>query len=257
MNTIVIVTVVILVTLFGTLAVLTRFLRKVSQGRALIVNRLSQEPRVTFSMALVLPIVHSADELDITARVLTLECRGRDGLHSRDQYSVDIELSFVVRVNKTADDVLRVASSVGAARAGDLAVIRQLFLPKFAEATASVVCALDFEQLRTERQAVRDQILQVIGMDLDGFVLDDVAIADIRLTPIENLDPNDLPDAQAIRKLTEQTAREQVRTSELVRATEMRRARQAQVRADEPSSPASDAADPDDDRLTRFRVSDD
>lgn len=43
--------------------------------------------------------------------------------------------------------------------------------------------------------------LMVIGRDLNGYVLDDVAIDGLEQTPIELLDPNNVLDAQGIRKI--------------------------------------------------------
>lgn len=206
--------------MIGMLVMFLRLMRKVPAGRALIINKVSMEPMVTFSGGIVLPIVHSAEEMDVTTKVLRLERRGRDGLHCRDHYSVDLELDFHIRVDHEPDEVLRVAKNVGAERARDPEVLRELFLGKFQEAVAAVVSELDLEQLRREREQVRDRILKVIGLDLGGYVLLDLAIASLGPTPIENLDPNDLLDAQAIRKLTELTAREQVRTNEILRETE-------------------------------------
>lgn len=212
-----VIAVVMLLFVFGAIGSLLLMYRKVPHGRALLINKVQGEPMVTFSGGVVLPVVHRAEEIDLTTKVLRIERSGRDGLHSRDHYSVDIALDFLVRVNKDPDDVIRVAASIGAERAGNPDVIRELFLAKFQEAVATVVGALDLEQLCHERDAVRDRILEIVGMDLGGFALDDVAIADLRPTSIENLDPNDLLDAQAIRTITESTARDQIRTNEMLR----------------------------------------
>lgn len=215
-----IITATMLVFMFGAMAMIVKCLHKVPHGKALIIDRVGGPPHVTFRGGVVLPWVHKAEELDLTTKVVHVELCGRDGLHCRDHYSVDLALEFFVRVGKTEEDILRVADSFGAARTSDPEALRELFAGKFREATAMVVEQLELAQLRAQREDVRDEILKIIGVDLAGFVLDDLAISTLRVTPIENLDPDDVLDAQAIRKCTESTAKEKVRTNEIVRDVE-------------------------------------
>ena len=45
----------------GLITLIMKFYRKVEQGKALIVNKMTKEPMVTFTGAVVLPIVHKAE----------------------------------------------------------------------------------------------------------------------------------------------------------------------------------------------------
>jgi uncharacterized membrane protein YqiK len=63
------------------------------------------------------------------------------------------------------------------------------------------------------REAFRDQIIQIIGRDLNGYVLEDAAIDYLEQTPLEHLDDKNILDAQGIRKITELTAIEHVKTN--------------------------------------------
>jgi uncharacterized membrane protein YqiK len=124
-------------------------------------------------------------------------------------------VAFFVRVNKTAEDVLKVAQAIGCMRASDPDTLEELFVAKFSEALKTVGKRLEFEQLYTMRDDFRDQIIQVIGRDLNGYVLDDAAIDFLEQTPIESLDPNNILDAQGIRKITEMTASSHIHTNSL------------------------------------------
>lgn len=62
--------------LFGTLVLFARFYRKVDQGRALVISKISGDPVVTFSGALVLPIIHRAEEMDISVKTIVIDRRG-------------------------------------------------------------------------------------------------------------------------------------------------------------------------------------
>ena len=94
----------------GVLVLYASFYKKVDQGRALIVNTTAGEPTVTFTGKLVLPVIHRAEVMDISVKTIDLDRRGKDGLICMDNIRADIKVAFFVRVNKTADDVLKVAT---------------------------------------------------------------------------------------------------------------------------------------------------
>ena len=66
----------------------------------------------------------------------------------------------------------------------------------------------------------------MIGQDLSGYVLEDVAIDFLEQTSINDLDPNNIMDAEGIRRITELTAQQSVETNDLKRQEEIRIKRQ-------------------------------
>ncbi len=67
----------------------------------------------------------------------------------------------------------------------------------------------------TKREEFKDQIIRVIGTDLNGYVLDDCAIDYLEQTPVEALDKDNIMDAEGIRKITAQTTEKNIQTNEL------------------------------------------
>jgi len=193
---------------------IAKFYRKVEQGKALIVNKMKAEPEVTFTGATVLPIIHKAEVMDISVKTIEIDRRAKDGLICRDNIRADIKVTFFVRVNKTVEDVIKVAQSIGCARASDPLTLEALFSAKFSEGLKTVGKQLDFVDLYTKRHEFRDAIITLIGRDLNGYVLEDAAIDYLEQTPITNLDPMNILDAQGIRKITDLTSTEHVKTNE-------------------------------------------
>ena len=193
---------------------IAKFYRKVEQGKALIVNKMKAEPEVTFTGATVLPIIHKAEVMDISVKTIEIDRRAKDGLICRDNIRADIKVTFFVRVNKTVEDVIKVAQSIGCARASDRETLEALFSAKFSEGLKTVGKQLDFVDLYTKRHEFRDAIITLIGRDLNGYVLEDAAIDYLEQTPIAHLDPMNILDAQGIRKITELTAHEHVQTNQ-------------------------------------------
>lgn len=207
--------VALFVLLLGAAVIIARFYRKVLQGQALIVNTMKSEPLVTFTGAVVFPIIHRAEVMDISVKTIEIDRRGKEGLICQDNIRADINVTFFVRVNKTRDDVLKVAQSIGCARASDHETLRELFSAKFSEALKTVGKHFDFQDLYTKREEFKDRIIQVIGTDLNGYVLDDCAIDFLEQTPIEALDKDNIMDAEGIRKITQQTSTKNIATNEL------------------------------------------
>ncbi|MFF8957834.1 SPFH domain-containing protein [Streptomyces sp. NPDC014894] len=203
----------------------SRLFRKVEQGKALIVSR-TRKVDVTFTGQVVLPVLHKAETMDISVKTIEISRTGRDGLICQDNIRADIRISFFVRVNKTVEDVIKVAQAIGTARASDRATLQELFNAKFSEALKTVGKQLDFTDLYTKRDEFRDRIIQVIGTDLNGYSLEDAAIDHLEQTPLDQLDSNNILDAQGIRKITELTAAEHVRTNEFQRHEEKEITRQ-------------------------------
>lgn len=88
--------------------------------------------------AVVLPIVHRAEVLDLSVRTLVIDRRGKDGVTCADGLRADMKVTFLVRVNDTTENILRVARTIGCARAADPGTLEELFGAKFAEAIKTV-----------------------------------------------------------------------------------------------------------------------
>jgi uncharacterized membrane protein YqiK len=197
----------------------TRLYRKVLQGQALIINK-SKSTTVTFNGGVVLPVVHRAELMDVGVKVIEIEKMGNEGLICQDNIRADIRVSFYVRVNPTEDDVRMVAQLVGCASASDPDKLNELFSAKFDEALKTAGKQMEFVQLYEERERFRTSVIGVIGRDLNGYMLDDVAIEYLEQTPMEQLDPNNVLDAAGIRKITDITSRERIQANAFRREAE-------------------------------------
>src|SRR4051812_20572685 len=220
----ILIAVVVLIVL-GAIFFVSRMFRKVEQGKALIVSKVRRVD-VTFTGAVVLPVLHKAETMDISVKTIEISRTGREGLICRDNIRADIRITFFVRVNKTTEDVIKVAQAIGTARASSETTLQELFNAKFSEALKTVGKQLDFVDLYTKRHDFRDQIIAVIGTDLNGYSLEDAAIDFLEQTPLHSLDPKNILDAQGIRKITELTAIESVRTNDYRRNEEKEITRQ-------------------------------
>lgn len=194
--------------------------KKVEQGKALVISRLGRsELKVSFTGSWIWWL-DKVESMDISVKTIELDRRGSDGLICRDNIRADIKVTFFVRINNTVEDVKKVAQNIGCARGSDPKTLEELFTAKFSEALKTVGKQLDFVDLYTKREEFRDQIIEVIGRDLDGYTLTDCAIDYLEQTPVEMLDEKNILDAEGIRKITELTAVEHVKTNDFRRNEE-------------------------------------
>lgn len=213
--------IVIVIVIIGLAAMLKAFYVKVPQGTALIVNGLGSQPKVHFTGAIVYPVIYKKEYMRISLLTLEIDRRGKDGLICRDNLRADITVAFYIKVNPKPEDVLMVAKAVGADRASDTNAVGNLFNAKFSEALKTVGKQFDMHQLFEDRLNFRQRIVEVIGSDLNGYTLEDVAIDFLEQTPKASLDPNNIFDSEGIRKITEITAQHNVITNEAERNQEL------------------------------------
>ncbi|RSM45402.1 hypothetical protein DMB66_50920, partial [Actinoplanes sp. ATCC 53533] len=134
---------VVLLIVLGVVFFLSRMFRKVEQGKALIVSKVRRVD-VTFTGAVVLPVLHKAETMDISVKTIEISRTGREGLICQDNIRADIRITFFVRVNKTTEDVIKVAQAIGTTRASSETTLQELFSAKFSEALKTVGKQLDF-----------------------------------------------------------------------------------------------------------------
>lgn len=208
------------VSVFAFFVMLASWYKKAKQGEAIVKTGFGGT-KVSFNGSVVVPVFHRYELMDITVKKIITARDGADGLICKDNMRADIKVNFFVRVNKTKEDVITVAQSIGASRASDPGMLESLFDAKFSEALKTVGKQFDFAELYEAREQFKKQILQVIGTDLNGYVLDDCAIDYLEQTPISELDDRNILDAEGIKKIIELTAAEKVKSNLIQRDKEM------------------------------------
>ncbi len=222
--------VVVLIAL-GFLYLLLTCYRKVEKGRALVRTG-GTTAKVILNGGFVVPIIHRAEFIDISVKRIEIDRTGKNGLICQDNIRADIKVVFFVRINNVEQDIIKVADSIGCVRASSEPEIRNLFDAKFSEALKTVGKRFLFIQLYEDRDKFREAILKVIGTDLNGYVLEDAAIDYLEQTPVEMLDPDNILDAEGIKKITMLTA-EQAKLSNKIQRDKEKIIKQQDVEARE------------------------
>jgi uncharacterized membrane protein YqiK len=210
-----------IVFVLGLAVIVKKFYIKVSPGQALINNKTGEQISVSFTGGLVLPIIHRAEVMDLSVKMIEIERRGREGLTCMDNVRADIKVAFFVQVSHDVEKVKQVAGRIGTERASHVETLHTLFSAKFSEALKTVGYQMNFLQLYTDRADFRKKIYGQIGTDLDGYELTDVVIDYLEQTPLEALDPENMLDSEGIRAITKITKEKEVETNRLRNEAQM------------------------------------
>lgn len=113
----------------------------------------------------VVPVFHKMEIMDISLKKVQIERMQHDGLICKDNIRADIKVAFFVRVNKSVNDVINVAQSIGTERASNISTLKDIFEAKFSEALKTVGKKFDFIELyearREEEKAIKKQNVEV------------------------------------------------------------------------------------------------
>ena len=204
----------LLVLVFFIVVGLFLFIKKIKPGEAGVRTGFGGI-RVKKDWMIRVPILQQLQIMDLSVKKLEVVRKGKDGLICEDNIRADIEVVFYVRVNDEKSevdgktdfhDIKTVATQVGCERASEIELLKQLFEAKFSEALKSAGKKMQFEKLYTDRIPFREEIIETIGSDLNGYTLEDVAIDYLEQTPLDAHDPNNVLDSVGRAKIVELTA---------------------------------------------------
>ena len=210
----------LLVLFTGFVTAFSKFYRKPGPEEAIVRTGVGGLATITGRGMIVVPLIQEAHLMDLSVKRVLIARDGEDGLICQDNMRADIKVTFFIRVNNQPEDIKTVAETIGPRRASEQDKLEELFEAKFSEALKTVGKNFEFVKLYTERDQFKEQILRVIGTDLNGYVLDDCAIDYLEQTPLERLNPNNILDAEGIKKITQLTALEKVQENQFTREKE-------------------------------------
>lgn len=208
------------------------FYRKVPQGQALVKTGFGGVKVATAKGMWVIPVLHKVEIMDISVKKIQIERLATEGLICKDNMRADIKVAFFVRVNNEIEFIKKVAQTIGVERASRQETLEDLFEAKFSEALKTVGKKFDFIQLYEARREFRDEIVDIIGTDLNGYTLEDCAIDYLEQTAVTHLKADNILDAEGIKKITDLTAAQNIKAN-LIKRDEEKVIRKQDVEARE------------------------
>lgn len=215
----------IILTVLLILGFLSRIYKRIQNtAEALVITRYgSKGKEAVIGGAFVVPLLNDYERISLQQhsipikREFSKDGRGEEseGLPCKDNIRADISVMFYIGINPDPEDILLAASKLTCAVASDTKALTAYFTPKFSEALKTAIKKFDFVQLLESRVEFRDAVKQLLVNDLEGFKLHDVVIDKIEQSPLEAHNPNNILDAEGIRKITSITAEKNIETTQI------------------------------------------
>lgn len=178
LNVIIVLILLIALIMIGIGAFMTTLYHKVEQGQALIKSG-AGGTEVSLNGMIIIPILHKAEYIDITLKKITLNHKNHDRLVTKDGEKVSIKANFFVKIDSYDKAIIKVARAVGCENAGNVKYLHELFEAKFSQALKVATKEVTYEDLEKDLIRFQHMILNIIGQDLNGFILDDCVIEHI------------------------------------------------------------------------------
>jgi flotillin len=148
--------------------------KKVPQGQALVRTGFGGAKVAYDSGIFVIPALHRLEKLDMTLKRIEVKFSDRKPLYFKNHKMANYTAYFIIRVSKDKKSIVEVAQTFGCERTYDFDELNALFQPIFASAVKKVAREFDADQIQEQLDQFEMRILERIGTDLNGYVLDQV-----------------------------------------------------------------------------------
>lgn len=190
---------VLLVILF-----LHRFYAKATRDAALIRTGAGGRKIVIDGGALVLPILHRLDRMNMRSMRLQVKRIGQQALISEDRLRIDLEMEFHVRVDPSTEGISTAAQALGS-KAFREDEMQSLIEGKLIDAVQAEAAVRSMDMLHQDRSGFADAVGARLSANLQrsGLLVDSVSLTHLDQTPFTSLDDNNAFNAVGMRRLAE------------------------------------------------------
>lgn len=179
---------------------------KSESGRAFVRTGMGGSKPVIGGGALVIPLVHKIQWVDLSEIKLVVRRAERDSIISKDHLRVDLTAEFYVRVRAEKDSVRQAAVGLGR-RADNAEALRDFLEPNLLDALQTVASEMTLDDMHDQRGRFAQQVkaLLLADMDMKGLELINVSLTSLDQTDLEHYDPNNIFDSEGLLTIKDQT----------------------------------------------------
>lgn len=214
--------------------------KKVPRGIALVRTGMGGRKVIIDGGCIVLPVFHEVRKVNLSTLKLSVSRNGDDALITRDSLRVDVTVDFYISVEELDDSIAQAARTLGD-RTFDPIALRELIEGKLVDALRAVAAEQDMMNLHQNRQNFVQSVQEIVLADLakNGLQLESVSLTGLDQTSTDNLNPNNMFNATALRITAERVTEESKKRAEaeadrrISDAKEEARAEQETIRSQE------------------------
>lgn len=171
----------------GIVAAIVSFYKKPKMGQAIIRTGMGGTQVAINQGIMVVPVLQKMEVMNTAMTMIHTNFMDENALITKDHKKVNTKLSFVLRVNLEISDILIAAGTIGSERSFNGKALNKIFSGKFIETVKTVSKNLTFEEMQNHDN-FKLRILQNLGLDLNGYIVDDCIIDYLKENKPQNTD---------------------------------------------------------------------
>jgi len=214
--------VVLAILLIGGTIIFGRLYVKTPANMAFVRTGLGGKKVVIDGGAIVWPVVQNIQWLSLETMKLEVYKANREAFITKDRFRVDIGAEFYLKIEPQVEAIEKASRSLGE-KSFSPEEIKTLLEEKLISALRSEVAKRELVELHENRRdfarAVMNNLRDIITPN--GLTLEDVSIFYLDQTAKDQLDPNNIFDAEGLRQITAQTSERLRERNEIERNTEV------------------------------------
>lgn len=197
---------IVLTLMSGILFIVTKLYVKTKASEAFVRTGMGGIKMIKDGGALVVPVIHQIIRVSLQTMRLEVSREGLEALLTLDKLRADVRGEFFVKVQADDDAIQAAARSFGE-KMMDADAVKALVEDKLVSALRTVAATKTLEELNSERDKFMEQVTEIIAPDLshNGLTLETATISKLDQTNPENLNPNNVFDAQGLKTIAEIT----------------------------------------------------
>ena len=158
------------------------FFKKPKLGTA-IVRTGHHEARIAVINGIyVIPIIHNMELIDLTIKTVKIERNNDHAILLKDEMYGTMNIHFMLKISRGQNDILMAAQSIGAKNTFNQEHIENIFVPKFNNAIETLAAKFDSTEISQKQNEFREALFQYLGMDHNGYFIDDIVIENLTIT---------------------------------------------------------------------------
>lgn len=202
--------------------ILTKLYKRATKEVVFIRTGFGGEKVIMDGGALVFPILHETQDINMTTLKLIVSRKNEQALITKDRLRVDINAEFYLRVKSTKEAISMAAQTLGAKTLNERDLLT-LMEGKLVDVLRSTAAGMNMSELHEKRSDFVQQVQQSVAEDLikNGLELEAISLTGLDQTDIQYFNEQNVFDAEGLKKIVEQTELRRKERNDIQQSTKL------------------------------------
>ncbi len=202
--------------------ILTKLYKRATKEVVFIRTGFGGEKVVMDGGALIMPILHETQDINMTTLKLIVSRKNEQALITKDRLRVDINAEFYLRVKSTKEAIAMAAQTLGAKTLNEEDLL-SLMEGKLVDVLRSTAAGMNMSELHEKRSEFVQQVQQSVAEDLikNGLELEAISLTGLDQTDIKFFNEQNVFDAEGLKKIVEQTELRRKERNDIQQSTKL------------------------------------